>query len=190
MMKIVHSRLKAAYEAREEVVATLTAQDDLAGFPLKDVHNDTRTRGFCGPTAVAAITGHPISLVKDAFRYARHGSGWLNFDRAPAIMGTQNYEVETVMSVFGFAGQWQKIGGDPTLAAYLDNRFGFLRTHPTIICVTNHYVAVSGWEFCDTKSKGLVVDASEAPGRRKRVKEVFIVTGRTEPMRNIPRKHY
>jgi hypothetical protein len=157
---------------------------------MRDVVNDTRSRSFCGPTAVAAISWQPISVVRDAFRFVRHGSGWPMQFRAPAIMGTTHREVEAALQVFGFYGRWQAVRGNPTLAAFLDQREGVLRTHPCIVHVTGHWVAVSGWTFCDTLSDGRVVDAEEAPGRRKRVKNVFLITGTGHPASEIPRKHY
>ncbi len=54
---------------------------------LHDVVNDTKNRAFCGPMAVAAITGEPVSRVRDAFRLVRHGAGWTEYDRAPSITG-------------------------------------------------------------------------------------------------------
>ncbi len=62
------------------------------------------------------------------------------------------------------------------------------RTHPCVVHVTGHWVAVSGWVFCDTFSKGQVVDADQAPGRRKRAKDVFVITSRCPPTADIPTK--
>lgn len=155
---------------------------------LHDVVNDTKSRAFCGPPAVATITGEPVSRVRDAFRLVRHGAGWTEYDRAPAITGTRDYEVQRVLRLFGYVGSWRRIAGLPTLAAYLEGRTGVERTHPCVVHVTGHWVAVSGWVFCDTFSKGKVVDADEAPGRRKRVKDVFVITSRCPPTADIPTK--
>lgn len=155
---------------------------------LHDVVNDTKSRAFCGPTAVAAITGEPISRVRDAFRLVRHGAGWTEYDRAPSIMGTQDYEVQRVLRLLGYVGSWRRIARQPTLAAYLEGRTGVERTHPCVVHVTGHWVAVSGWVFCDTFSNGQVVDADQAPGRRKRAKDVFVITSRCPPTVDIPTK--
>lgn len=159
----------------------------LEGFPLRDVVNDTRSRPFCGPTAVASIVGQPVSFVRDAFRLVRHGSGWIDRDRAPAIKGTWHREVEAALRLFGYFGRWRTIDGKPTLAAFLEQRQGNLRTHPCVVGVTRHWVAVSGWQFCDTMSKGEVIEADEARGRRARVDSVFVITGRVPPS-HFPRK--
>lgn len=155
---------------------------------LHDIINDTKSRAFCGPTAVAAITGEPISRVRDCYRLVRYGSGWVNRRRAPPIMGTRLVETEKVLRLLGFAVSWQKVTDAPTLAAYLDNRTGMQRTYPCAVRVTGHLVAVSGWLFCDTFSKGQVVDADAAPGRRKRVTDVLVITGRIPPAPHIPTK--
>ncbi|WP_296083077.1 hypothetical protein [uncultured Agrobacterium sp.] len=161
---------------------------DLVRHPLRDVVNDTKSRPFCGPMAVAAITGEPISRVRDAFRLVRHGEGWIHCKRAPAIMGTLTYEVERVLSIFGYVGSWRVVDDQPTLAAWLEARAGVERTHPLVVQVTGHWIALSGWEFCDTRSRGRVVDAEEAPGRRKRVRRVFVITERCTPAAEIPTK--
>ena len=155
---------------------------------LHDVVNDTKSRAFCGPTAVAAITGEPVSRVRDAFRLVRYGANWTSRHRSPPIMGTYPHEVESALRLFGYVGVWRTVEGLPTLAAYLEGREGLQRTHPCVVRVKRHVVAVSGWVFCDTLSKGQVVDADKAPGRRKRVKEVFVVTRRITPAAHIPTK--
>lgn len=164
------------------------ASNDLAGHHLHDVVNDTKSRAFCGPTVVAAITGEPVSRVRDAFRLVRYGANWTSRRRSPPIMGTYTHEVERVLRLFGYVGTWHKVPGRPTLAAYLEDRSGLQRAHPCVVRVTRHVVAVSGWVFCDTASKGQLVDADKAPGRRKRVKDVFVITRRVAPTSHIPTK--
>lgn len=161
---------------------------DLGRHPLRDVVNDTKSRPFCGPMAVAAITGEPISRVRDAFRLVRYGEGWIHNQRAPAIMGTLAHEVARVLRLFGYVGSWRVVDDQPTVAAWLEARSGVERTHPLVVQVTGHWIALSGWEFCDTRSRGRVVDAEEAPGRRKRVRRVFVITERFTPAAEIPTK--
>jgi hypothetical protein len=144
---------------------------------------------YCGPTAVASIVGEPIWWVRNAFCDVRLRAGRIDYTRAPAIMGTDDSEVQQVLARFGFTGHWQTIPDRPTLAAFLEAREGRMRTHPCIIGVTHHWVAVSGWQFCDTLSKGLVVEADEAPGRRKRVREVFLITDWKDPAAAIAKRH-
>lgn len=166
----------------------IDTRSKLEAFPLRDVRNDTRSRPYCGPTAIAAITGAPISMVRDAYRLVRFGGEWIYRPRAPAIIGTTYAEAEKVLRLLGFVGVWHRIDGAPTFAAYMQMRKGMQRTNASILFVTGHAVAVSGWQFCDTLSKGMVIEADDARGRRKRVREVFVITGRVPPATHIPRK--
>lgn len=160
----------------------------LASWSLRDVVNDTKTRPFCGPTAVASITRQPISVVRNAFRLVRHGKDWVNFRQSPPIMGVSIEELEATLRLFGFGGSWKGACPAQSLAAWLENRRGVERTNPLIVRVTGHAVAVRGWEFCDTISNGLVVDANEAPGRRRVVRDVFVIDRMFAPAANIPSK--
>lgn len=180
----VSARALSATNARRP----LRSLPPLATHKLRDVVNDTKSRPFCGPTAVAAITGAPISVVRDAFRLARYGRKWLSMPRSPAIKGTWPSEVTAVLSMFGYIGNWAPVSGRPTLARWLDERKGVTRTNPCIMEVTGHVVATSGWQFCDTSSSGVVVEATEALGRRARVRAVFVVRDRVPWCRDIPTK--
>lgn len=156
---------------------------ELHRISLHVVENDTKARAFCGPTAVAAITGQPISVVRDACRMARHGSDWpTKFQRAPRVKGMMNNELATALRILGFVGRWIRVSCNPTSAAWLEMRTAEQRSKPCVINVTRHYVTVSGYEFVDTFTKGEIVDVDEAPGRRKRVQHVFIVSGQIAPL--------
>lgn len=171
------------------IAMTSDRRPSLEGHLLRDVANDTGSCAYCGPTTVAAITGAPVSLVRDAYRFVRYGSNWVNRPRAPVIAGTYWHETEKVLRLLGFVGTWHTVDGSPTFAAFMEARTGVMRTHPCALFVTRHVVAVSGWQFCDTFSKGVVVEADDAPRRRTRVKRVFVITGRVPPS-TIPRKDY
>ena len=64
----------------------------------------------------------------------------------------------------------------PTLAAFLRTRPPELMNAYLLIEVTRHFVVVKGRKFADTKTNGEPVFISKAPGRRKRVKAVWVVT--------------
>jgi hypothetical protein len=183
-----HPLRNAALKA-STLVPAAGSSPSLEGHPLRDVVNDTRSRAFCGPTAVSAIAGAPVSLVRDAYRLVRYGPRWVEKPRAPSITGTTYYETEKVLRLLGFAASWQPVAGSPTFGAFLETRSGGVRTHPCAVFVTGHVVAVSGWQFCDTHTKGAVVEADDAPRRRARVKRVLLITGRVPPS-DIPRKNY
>jgi hypothetical protein len=155
---------------------------------LHDVVNTTKSRLRCGTTAVASITGKTLSEVRDAFRFERFGARWPNYDRAPAIKATSPFEVEAVLRLFGYVGEWRTLPGRPTVAAYLESRSGVERSHPCVVYTGGYCIAVSGWVVCDVLSRGVVIDAQDARRRRARVDDVFVITGRVQPTQNIPSK--
>ncbi|WP_262576167.1 hypothetical protein [Agrobacterium tumefaciens] len=154
---------------------------------LHDVDNDTKSRLYSGTTAMASITGASMSSVRDAVRLARHGAGWVDRRRAPAITTTSGDEIESTLRLLGYAGEWHDFKGRPTLAAYLKQRTGIQQSHPCVVFLGNHRVAISGELFCDVTNNGLMVDIDRAPWRRKQVHRVFVLTHRI-PAMPIPSK--
>ncbi len=154
---------------------------------LNDVDNDTKCRLHSGTVAMASITGEPMSRVRDAVRLNRHGAGWVDHRHAPAITKTHDDEIESTLRLLGYAGEWHDIKGRPTLAAYLKARTGIQQSHPCVVFMNNHRVAISGGLFCDVTNNGLMVDIYRAPWRRKEVHRVFVVTHRI-PATPIPSK--
>lgn len=154
----------------------------LLNHQLSDVANDTPSRAFCGPTAVAAITGVSISKVRDTYRLVRHGLNWEDkLDYIPPITGTYWHETQRVLEKLGFTGEWESITGSPTLAAFVNATPEYLREYPRAVFVTGHVVAISGSQFCDTFSRGKAMNLDDAPGRRKRVKRVLRLTRYSPP---------
>ena len=130
---------------------------------------DDGPRAYCGPTALAAVSGHPISKVKRAIRSAWSGTR--------AQLRTENgrlYPVRGVSTV-ALIEAAEKIGltvkecgrFNGTLGAFCDDR-GHMG--PFIVHVTGHYVAVSSGMICDTITKH-PVPISEYPHLRCRVRE-------------------
>ncbi|MDS7594071.1 hypothetical protein [Agrobacterium tumefaciens] len=155
---------------------------------LHDVDNDTKSRLYSGTAAMASITGASMSRVRDAVRLARNGAGWVDRRRAPAVTKTSGDEIESTLRLLGYAGEWHDIKGRPTLAAYLKARTGIQQSHPCVVFLGNHRVAISGGLFCDVTNNGLMVDIDRAPWRRKPVHRVFVLTHRI-PATQIPSKN-
>lgn len=179
--------------AGQQPLPTSVAADEsfqLETFQLRDVMNDTWTKPFCGPTAVAAITGAPLSLVLDSYRLVRHGPEWVDRGRTPRITGAALRETEETLRLLGFVGEWHQIERAPTLDAFAASRSDKMRTHPLLVVVTGHYVAIHGERFCDTFSRGKVVNLDKAPRRRKRVRKVLLITGKVPPSTQIPRNDW
>lgn len=148
---------------------------------LTAVINDTKTRAFCGPTSIAAITGQPISVVRNACRTARYGNGWRHFDRTPRVAGLRNDHLIEALRLLGYVARLEIVTGRPTLAAWLDNRTTDQVRSTIIVNVTGHYVTVSGYKFVDTFTKGQIVSLRDAPRMRKRVRRIIVITGRCTP---------
>jgi hypothetical protein len=149
------------------------------------VTNDTHSRAYCGPTAVASITGEPISRVCDVFRTVRCGSEWPTWEFLPDVRATNSYHIEQVLRIFGYESQWHTIEGNPTLHAWLERRTGEMRTHPGIVIVTNHALAFSGQTTCDTHSGGWVISAEYAHYRLSRVKGALLISRRVPPCTDV-----
>lgn len=148
---------------------------------LNDVVRDTKSRLYSGPAVIASITGVTSSQASDAIRQVRYGAGWLNLPYTPPIKMTRNGEIQQALRLLGYSGFYRRLPDQPTLAAYLNARTGAERDHPCVVFLSTHCVAVSGGVFCDVFSRGVVIDIDEAPGRRKRVNRVFVLTKRIAP---------
>jgi len=143
---------------------------------MKPVMNDTDEPVFCGPIAVAAITGKPVSKALAAFRsvrrqHFRKGSNTTN------IKGT--YILETLMALEKL-GWWpiasKNLWGDHTLARWVQDRPPIYRKHPVLLILRGHWVVINGCMFLDTYTKGQWVHVSKAPARRKRVWMAWAMT--------------
>lgn len=125
---------------------------------------------FCGPTAIAAVTGEDFDTIRAAIRQA---SGKLETKdgRAHPVMGVR---IEWLVAAMGFLG-WRAVEHQAT-----DNRRNrrdifslgdFLDAHGKdhasyIVNVTGHYYAIGNGEICDTFTK-LPMDIVRFRKRRK-----------------------
>lgn len=117
---------------------------------------DVRTRAFCGPTAMSAVTGLPISLIRDAVREV---SGLMETANGAAhpVMGMRNEWLIDAMALLGWrvvdsadvASRFDKYERRDRLTLG-DFCAGCAKRGPYIVNVTGHYVAVGGGEICDT----------------------------------------
>jgi len=117
-------------------------------------------REFCGPTAIAAVTGASLEEVRDAIRQER-GPELRSDGGYMPIMGLHNVEMLGAMDQLG----WKVVEEDAwrdraelmaASRAKLCTLGEFAAEHghdgPYIVNVTGHYVAISHGEFCDTRS--------------------------------------
>lgn len=158
-------------------------------MPIKACFNDTGSRAYCGPVVIGAVTGKPISKVRDAIRASRKERGHNIHDavyRLRPITVTCNRDLGGALNKLGY---WMSLHDGyrgptksrPTLAAWLRKRTPEDRKATFIIAIGvsgdsgGHWVAVSGKKFVDTFTKGLPVWISDAPHRRARVATVYKV---------------
>ncbi len=119
---------------------------------------DVRGRAFCGPTAIAAITGEPISVIREVIRSQ---IGTKSDGTAMPVMGISNTVLLGTMTVL----KWRVINESGSTDNRLNRmdvfRFGDFLNHiqmhehdgPYIVNVTGHYYAVDADEICDTHTK-------------------------------------
>lgn len=143
-----------------------------AVFTMAKLHpilNDTRGHVWCGPGAIAAITGKPLSQVKEAI-YGVRGK------RSP-IMGMSEIEVAHTLRALGLRpAPARKYSKDerPTLARWLRERYKFQMGKTYLVNITDHFVVIRGRKFIDNQTLEPVFIRS-APKRRARVKSVRAV---------------
>ena len=118
---------------------------------------DVRTRAFCGPTAMSAVTGLPISQIRDAIRKAS-GKELTADGRAYPVMGIRNVDMIVAMELLGWRAIWTVFNnnaeiGTPDWYRLDDFLSDHARSGPFIVEVTGHYIAVSYDEVCDTFTK-------------------------------------
>jgi hypothetical protein len=112
---------------------------------------DVRGMPYCGPTAIAAITGEPISIIRDIIRSQK---GTKRNGHAMPVMGITNKVMIKTMATLG----WQVIAHTDCSTGkrivHLDDFLELVQmgcaTGPHIVNVTGHYYAVDEDEICDT----------------------------------------
>jgi hypothetical protein len=119
---------------------------------------DVRVLPYCGPTAIAAVTGEPVSVIRDIIR-SQIGTK-SNGDARP-IMGVSREILLKTMHTLG----WLVIAksGDTNnrenpkdvfrLGDFLDHLQMREQAGPYIVNVTRHYYAVDQDEICDTRTR-------------------------------------
>jgi hypothetical protein len=141
---------------------------------LHPVNRDVKGGVYCGPTAIAAITGQPVSVIYKRLRRVRADRDRKNYGKVPVggalkrmdghkrpIVGTSNHEVLTVLERLGYpsvamdvvgrklARGWGGMQSTMTLRRFCDD---MAHLGPTLIEVTGHYVAVSRGMILDTQT--------------------------------------
>ena len=138
---------------------------------------DVSTRAFCGPTAMSAVTGLPISVIRDAIRKVSGREVTSNGRKHP-IMGLCHKDLVVAMDSLGWNVE-HCVETDNHLVHHMDKYRldDFFNDHghdgPYIVNVTGHYIAVSHGEVCDTYTVLPIEINKWKRGRGRWVKRFF-----------------
>lgn len=157
---------------------------------LAPVKHDLKTVLWCGPAVVSSITGLPTSVIHKQILYGRRKSGSTG-RFAKVVQGTYIGDLIDVLGPAGYGvRRVHNFGNEgPTVAGWLKNRTQEERQQCFILAIGRgftrwgqlrhggHWVAVTGRKFVDTK-RPQTCFLKDAPGRRTRVNEVWLVTKR------------
>lgn len=131
---------------------------------------------WCGPSALAAITGKSVVEVEDAILAyrKRNPPPRRNRGHRGRVVSMWWSEVEPVCKALGWRVIENLRHGNPTFAAWRRTRSGI---GPYLVLITGHFVAVSGHWFVDSNNRE-PIPATKYRHQRTRVKRV----ARLEPM--------
>ncbi len=158
---------------------------------LQPVKNDIKTILWCGPAAISAVTGEPVSKIMTLMKQLSgrnriKGVGTGLLQRTMTMLGweaatIQKFDAERIN------GGTVRIGLDivlttkyvptkkrPTLARYCREHRADFAEHACIVELSTHWVAVYGRRFIDNHTKEPVF-LRKSPNRRARVQRVLQV---------------
>lgn len=137
---------------------------------LRSAHSNR----FCGPAAVALLTGRHVDDAAYALRTVMGRR---------AVKGTSNPFMVAALDLLGHLALPVPTGGRPTLTQALSGALrGRKADQAYLVLLTHHYVVIRGRRLYDNKHpQGVWL--SECPYRRKRVRALFAVMARPEAWR-------
>jgi len=159
-------------------------------------HYDERS-SYCGPTAMSAVTGLPVSLIKQTLRDLRMTDPRrrvrLQYDDgsvverqlATRIVGVGNDEMLKAMTLLGWRVIEQQESDNNLFKRNVFRLGDFLEAKghdgPFIVNVTHHYIAVGAGEACDTYTKIPIDIARWRRGRKRWVQRWWKFAPIVEP---------
>lgn len=138
-----------------------------------------RGRGpYCGPTAIALLTGEPISRIEKMIRRKRGGGYRDSTGRKMPIKVTYSWEVIKVLAQLGCRVDLPKKGvKGETLNAVVNECLP--ATGAYLIEVTGHFMVASGGMIADTTHK-TPIPISEYRRKSRRVQRVWKVMAKSK----------
>jgi hypothetical protein len=136
--------------------------------------NGKNISSFCGPFAIAAITGISIVDIIDAFKKLRINNG--NEKRAKRIKGVYNGEMREILSQFNF--NMNRIDGlkEISLKRFVETEGKKHLNVPILVNVTGHYVVLFNGIMTDTTYRIPVAFQFVKRYRRSSVLNAWTVT--------------
>lgn len=132
---------------------------------LYQIVHDNQSKLWCGPAAIAAITGQPTSVITQMIR---------GVNGKTKVTGTSNAELLAVMRRLGYARiECLELARERmTLARFAKLHRKMFAGRATVVNVTDHYVVLAGRRFVDSSRRDPVL-ISDAPYRRAIVKRAW-----------------
>ena len=113
---------------------------------IHPVNNDTGREAYCGPRAIAALTGLPVSAIEARIRRGRGGGYRDRTGRKIPIKGTYPWEVRRVLERFGC--KVEKLSTvEPTLGRFIEDTRHI--PDPILVEVTGHFCVTHGGSCSD-----------------------------------------
>lgn len=136
-------------------------------FKLHPIVKDIKNVVWCGPGALATISGRPVSEVMHVVRKVTgqaspKGVRYSHLERSARLLG---YALEEIPI------HWGKLS---TMARWTADNRSTLQSNAVVLCLSNHYVTVSGRTFNDNASV-VPIPLKKAPYRRSRVRRAWRV---------------
>lgn len=132
---------------------------------LHKINHDLKTVLWCGPGALATLTGLPTSRIMAVLR---HVTG------RRTVKGVYHSEIIKAGEFLGLRF-WPQMTRRQTLARWTAEQRHLLHAGAVLLSVSHHYVTVSGRMFNDNWTK-VPVPLKKAPRRRARVRAAWHVT--------------
>lgn len=137
---------------------------------LYQINHDLKTKLWCGPAAIAAVTGYPTSIIMQALK---EDTGKV------AVKGVYNSQLWRVMMRFGYGVAKNISGQNRTLAQFARDHAEDFAKAPMVVNVTGHYLVLFGRRSVDNWTKDPVF-ISDSPHRLKKVKAAWVFDKRGE----------
>lgn len=140
----------------------------------------TRGKGpYCGPTAIAILTGEPISRIEKMIRRRRRGGFRNSAGCKMPIKGTYNWEVIAVLKTLGCRVEEVKRVSGETLSNLVTECLP--STGAYLVNVTGHFMVASGGMIADTTHK-TPISVVDYRRKSRRVQQVWKVVAKPRPV--------